>query len=89
MALSDSFHALMFSCIFNKNVRILKLKAIQRMDMFSRITEIAANMKGGLISDSVSAALQSFMNGETVALSKEWLNVSRKTSLQFLLSNLK
>lgn len=87
--LSDSFHALMFSCIFNKNVRILKPKAIQRMDMFSRITEIAANMKGGLISDSVSAALQSFMNGETVALSKEWLNVSRKTSLQFLLSNLK
>ncbi len=85
---SDSFHALMFSIIFKKNVRILKPSTEGRRRMFSRIEEFTLHMKGPVISDDITDALQSLSDGETVLCDTEWLNNRKKESVVFLQQSL-
>ena len=86
--LSDSFHALMFSIAFEKNVRILKPQNEMRSKMFSRITEIAGHMKGSVVAPDVTSALDSFKRGETVSVDTDWLAGRREQSLDFLRRNI-
>ena len=72
---SDSFHALMFSCVFDKNVRIIHPKATARAAMFSRIEEFARNyIVGGCVSDSIAAALESFLNDRKPVVARDKLD---------------
>lgn len=71
--LSDSFHALMLSVVFRRNIRMLRPKSGLRMKMFARIEEFAQHMEGGLLADSVSDALASFERGERVRVDEDWL----------------
>ena len=82
--ISDSFHALMFSIVFKKNVRILKPRTKFRQTMFARIEEFAAHMTGNVVVDGVSAALNSFSCGEKVFVDSEWIAARRSESLDYL-----
>lgn len=86
--ISDSFHALMLSIIFGKNVRILKPKTEMRKRMISRIREIAIHMRGELFAESVADALSSYARNEVVEMDEEWLALRRNQSLTFLKENL-
>lgn len=82
--ISDSFHALMFSIVFKKNVRILKPRTKLRQAMFARIEEFAAHMTGNVVADCISAALDSFSRGEKVFVDPEWIASRRSESLDYL-----
>ena len=82
--LTDSFHSLMFSIIFDKNCRIIRPKNTDRKSMFSRIEEISKHTKGELISESVSEALESLIHDKQVIYDKEWLIKEKKKSTSFL-----
>ena len=90
--LSDSFHAVMFSSIFGKNVRVLRPKNESRQKMFARIEEFAqqAVAEGELIADEVPSALNSLINdtlhqfntdfiARRRAESKAWLEQALRT----------
>jgi hypothetical protein len=72
---SDSFHALMFSCVFEKNVRILHPKEAERSAMFSRIKEFADNyIVGDCVSESIGDAIESFLNNGKTSVARERLD---------------
>ena len=81
---SDSFHALMISICNGCDVRMIRPNTEFRRKMFARIEEFAAHAKGPLIVNSVSAALASFANGESVAYDCEWLERRRRESEEWL-----
>lgn len=81
---SDSFHALMFSIIFGRNVRILRPSSQARMGMFSRISEFAGHCDGPLIANGIGEALSSIESGKTITVDTEWLQQRRDQSLTFL-----
>ena len=87
--LSDSFHALMFSCVLGKNVRIVRPHdGNAREKMFSRIEEFCQEyIKGECIFDNIQTSLSSFESGNIVTIknvelkkfimnSKDWLESS-------------
>ena len=82
--ISDSFHALMFSIVFKKNVRILKPRSEIRKKMFARIEEFARHVDGSLVSDGLDAALASIGNEETVSFDREWIADFRAKSMEWL-----
>lgn len=83
--LSDSFHAMMFSSIFDKNFRFIKPSTPGRKGMFARIEEfVSRNATGPLLSDSVVSALDSFSGGETVSYNRAELAETRAASLDWL-----
>ena len=86
--LSDSFHALMFSCIFGKNVRMLSPVKDERKKMFSRVKEIAAHVDGPIIAHSVPDALDSFAKGERVDFNYAWIGNFRRESEMWLQRNI-
>lgn len=88
LVISDSFHALMFSIIFGKNVRILAPKSDQRKKMFARIEEFESNMGGRIVVDDLDTALESFANDDVTAINSSWLESRREKSLKFLQSNI-
>lgn len=81
---SDSFHALMFSIIFKKNVRILRPHSAVRKKMFGRIQEFAAHCSGNLIADNMVVALESFTNSEPISFDEAWIDSRRKESNDWL-----
>ena len=84
-ALSDSFHALMFSSLFKKNIRFLRPHSEMRQAMFSRITGFAErHVEGPLMAEDVPAALASFEKGETVTFNEESLAQARAASEAWL-----
>lgn len=83
--LTDSFHAVMFSSIFNKNLRFVKPDSEFRKTMFARIEEFAAScINGPVFVDSVQSALDSFANGETISYNREEIDKHRTASLEWL-----
>lgn len=83
--LSDSFHALMFSSIFNKQVAILRPKSDERKAMFARIEEfVEAATEGPVIEDSVETALARFERGETMAFRHDVIQARREASWAWL-----
>lgn len=84
--LSDSFHAVMFSSIFGKNVRILRPKNEFRQKMFARIEEFAqqAVAEGELIADDVPSALASLVEEQPLQFNAEFIARRRAESKAWL-----
>ena len=83
--LSDSFHAVMFSSIFNCNARFVRPANEMRKVMFSRIEEFAGKcVKGDFFVDDVVQALQSFERGETIAYDAKQISAVRAKSSVWL-----
>lgn len=83
--LTDSFHAVMFSNIFNKNLRFIKPDSELRKVMFARIEEFAAScINGPVFVDSVQSALDSFAKGEAISYNQEEIDRMRTASLDWL-----
>lgn len=86
--ITDSFHSLMFSIIFNKNCRVIRPNSSDRMKMFSRIEEMANHTQGNLITESLQSALISIANDENILYDKNWIKNKKKESVNFLEKNL-
>ena len=86
--ITDSFHSLMFSIIFNKNCRVLRPKQKERITMFARIDEIAKHTKGLLITENVQSALNSFHKNEKIIFDHKWINENIISSKQFIMDNI-
>lgn len=84
--LSDSFHAVMFSSIFGKNVRILRPKNEFRKKMFARIEEFAKSSvaSGNLIAEDVPSALASFANDDPLQFNQDVIAQRRTESKAWL-----
>lgn len=88
--LTDSFHALMFSSIFSKNIRFLVPKTDERRKMFGRITSFTTQfVSGPLLVDSLTDALESFMRNEGVEFDAVALKRERTRSYNWLEKALK
>ena len=87
---TNSFHGLMFSVIFRKNVRVIKPSSATRKDMSSRIDEFANELiYGPLIKDSVQDALESIDRGEIVEFNEVGIRQRRDKSREWLVSAIK
>ena len=84
--LSDSFHAVMFSSIFGKNVRILRPKNEFRQKMFARIEEFAqqAVAEGELIAEDVPSALVSLVEEQPLQFNTDFIARRRAESKAWL-----
>jgi hypothetical protein len=85
--ITDSFHSLMFSSIFNKNVRVIRPSCGFRSAMFARIEEFQKCIThGSIISDSLNDALYSFLNDEDITFNQDRIATLRNNSMQWLQS---
>lgn len=83
--LTDSFHAVMFSSIFNCNARFLRPANAMRKVMFSRIEEFAEKcIEGPFLVNDVAQALTSFERGEKIAYDDKQIAMMREVSLEWL-----
>ena len=83
--LTDSFHAVMFSSIFNCNARFVRPANEMRKVMFARIEEFVEKcVEGDLFVDDVEQALQSFERSETVGFKSDRIATMRAESLWWL-----
>lgn len=87
--LTDSFHSLMFSIIFNKRCHFIHPTTTERMLMFSRIKDIEEHVKGKLVAVSLKDALELVLKDENYSYDLNWFNCKRKESLSYLVKNLK
>lgn len=85
MCIADSFHAVMFSAIYNCNMRFIRPQSEERRVMFSRVEEFATEcIDGPFFVDDVSQALRSFERGEAISYNYDQMSAMRKESLQWL-----
>lgn len=84
--LTDSFHAAMFSVIFDKNVRVLRPKLEVRKAMFDRIEELSEMLSNSVnfVRPTVEAALESFRTEDKTRFSIDKLNTIRQDSIEWL-----
>lgn len=83
--LADSFHAVMFSTIFNTNLRFIKPQSEMRRTMFARIEEFAEKcITGPVFVDSVKDALDSFARGEAIEYNQAEIESRRTASEEWL-----
>jgi hypothetical protein len=83
--LTDSFHAVMFSSIFECNARFIRPSNIMRSVMFARIEEFASScVNGEFFVDDVECALKSFRNGEEISYNRAKISQFRSNSLSWL-----
>ena len=82
---TDSFHSLMFSSLFGKNIRFLAPTTDTRRAMFGRIVDFAEHADGPLVSSTLGDALESLANGTRVGVRSGYLESSRSQSIRFLL----
>ncbi len=82
---TNSFHALMFSIIFNRNVRIVKPTAPIRKKMAARMQEFSGTViNGPLIVETLEDAFTSYEQGERVTYDEAALNRRRAESVAWL-----
>ena len=87
---TNSFHALMFSMIFKRNVRIVKPTASIRRGMAARMQEFSGTIiMGPLIMETLEDAFVSYERGETVAYNEQELNRRRVESETWLKNAIK
>ena len=83
--ITDSFHATMFSTIFNKNLRVLRPMHQASKDSFNRISEfVQKNILTNVLCDNVSEALESIANGDTTTYDSGAIDSERRSSLEWL-----
>ena len=84
---TNSFHALMFSTIFRRNVRIVKPTAAIRKGMDARMKEFSGTMiLGPLIMETLEDALLSYERGEQISYNTAEIDRRRKESENWLKS---
>lgn len=82
---SNSFHALMFSTIFRKNVRIVKPTNPGRKQMAARMQEFSGTIvHGPLITENIDEAFASYERGEEISYDEELLQRRRSESAEWL-----
>lgn len=82
---TNSFHALMFSIVFKRNVRIVKPSAPIRKGMSARMEEFSGTIiNGPLIVETLEDAFASYEQGERVAYDEAALNRRRAESEAWL-----
>lgn len=81
-SITDSFHALMFSSIFELNCRVLSPRNAYLSGQFSRLQEFSKYAEGPLIVSDFDAALDSLGHGETVRFDREGLPSVAKNVLR-------
>ncbi len=81
---TDSFHSLMFSSIFGKNVRFVAPSSSRRRAMFGRIASFAEHADGPLVAATLSEALESLADGVRSEIRPEYLKAIRADSMRFL-----
>ena len=87
---TNSFHALMFSMVFGRNVRIVKPTAPIRKGMAARMQEFSGTIvRGPLIMETLEDAFASYERGETVSYDEEALARRRKASEAWLANAIK
>ena len=85
--ISNSFHALMFSIIFRKNVRIVRPSSLVRQNMAARMEEFSKGLiRGRLMVNSLEEAINSFEHNETVEFDDAQIRKRREESLEWLKS---
>ena len=73
VVVSNSYHALMFSLLFGKEVRIVLPSHPVRRKMNARLMEFGDLVDGPLICESIDAALGSLAAGERIAVRRDLL----------------
>ncbi len=81
---TDSFHSLMFSSIFGKNIRFLAPSSSRRRAMFGRIVGFAEHADGPLVAATLGEALESLADGVRSGIRPEYLETIRSDSMRFL-----
>ena len=82
---SNSFHALMFSTIFRKNVRIVEPSHPGRKQMAARMQEFSGTIiHGPLIMENIDKAFESYDRGEKVSYDESLLQCRRAESAAWL-----
>ena len=82
---SNSFHALMFSTIFRKNVRIVEPSHPGRKQMAARMQEFSGTIiHGPLIMENIDEAFASYERGEKVSYDEALLQRRRSESAEWL-----
>lgn len=83
--ITDSFHALMFAAVFNKNVRVLRPQDDTRKKMFARISEFCARyVEGPVVVAGIDEAVEACLSGLKVTYRSDELNMWRETSRSWL-----
>ncbi|MBR3921519.1 MAG: hypothetical protein IKJ45_00255, partial [Kiritimatiellae bacterium] len=87
--LTDSFHALMFSLVFKKDVRVLRPRNEYRERMFSRLEDASRQfMETEIICNNLEEALSSFLHNEKSRMDQTALNCAVNFSKEWLISSL-
>lgn len=72
---TNSFHALMFSVIYRRNVRVVKPTAPWRKRMSARMQEMSDRIiRGPLIAETLDDSISSYCSGEFVSYNEEELS---------------
>ena len=83
---ANSYHALMFASIFDKNIHLIRSKT-SGMARFNRFME--RYVQGPLFADTMEEALASLAHGEVVCFDQAALDVDRERSREWLRQALK
>lgn len=88
--LADSFHAVMFSSVFNCNARFVRPTNEMRRVMFARVEEFATKcISGSFFVNDVAQTLSSFAHGETIRYNAAQIAMLRAESKKWLMDALK
>lgn len=82
---TDSFHAVMFSSIYDCNVRFLRPTHPQRKQMFTRIEGFAQTaVEGEMIADTLASALDPIARGTRITFRRDVIDSWRNASWRWL-----
>ena len=88
--LSDSFHALMFAAIYDKEIRIIRPTKNHKIKMFGRITDFLSDfVRGTVVVDGFREGLESLSDERTVEYNGFKLQKFIEESKLWLLSRIK
>ena len=87
---TNSFHALMFSMVFKRNVRIVRPTALIRRGMAARMQEFVGTViNGPLIMEKLEDAFASYERGEKISYDGQELKRRRTESMTWLKTAIK
>jgi len=87
---TNSYHALMFSIIYNRDVRIIVPTNSVRKEMHARMKEFEGSViEGPLMQPDIVTALKSIERGETTTINVDELNRRRTFSRNWLIQQIR
>lgn len=85
MCVTDSFHALMFSSVYNLNIRFLRPRSELRRQMFARVEEFVSSCcEGEVVVEDVESALRALEQEAPVTFKHDVIEARRKHSFEWL-----